>query len=127
MFLLYKKLTNRRVKYVKKIEAIIKPEKLDEIKSVLNSHNIKGITITQVMGAGNQKGQKQMYRGTEVNINLLMKIKLEIVVHDESVDELVQAIAKTANTGNIGDGKIFVIPVENAYRVRTGESGDSAL
>jgi nitrogen regulatory protein P-II 1 len=117
----------RRVNCVKKIEAIIKPEKLDEVKNVLDTHNIKGITITQVMGAGNQKGQKQMYRGTEVSINLLMKIKLEIVVHDESVDELVQAIAKTANTGNIGDGKIFVIPVETAYRIRTGESGDAAL
>ena len=112
---------------MKKIEAIIKPEKLDEVKNVLNNHDIKGITITQVLGAGNQKGQKQMYRGTEVNINLLMKIKIEIVVHDDSVDELVQAIAKTANTGNIGDGKIFVLPVDNAYRVRTGESGDAAL
>lgn len=112
---------------MKKIEAIIKPEKLDEVKNVLNSHNIKGITITQVIGAGNQKGQKQMYRGAEVSINLLPKIKLEVVVHDEFVDELVQVIAKTANTGNIGDGKIFVIPVDNAYRVRTGESGDAAL
>lgn len=112
---------------MKKIEAIIKAEKLDEVKTALNEHNIKGITITQVIGAGNQKGQKQFYRGAEVSINLLPKIKLEIVVSDECVDELVQVISNNANTGNIGDGKIFVYTVDNAYRVRTGESGDAAL
>ncbi|MEL4105215.1 P-II family nitrogen regulator [Oscillospiraceae bacterium WX1] len=112
---------------MKKIEAIIKPEKLDEVKNALTDHNIKGITITQVIGAGNQKGQKQLYRGAEVPINLLPKIKLEIVVAEDHVDEIVQVIAKTANTGNIGDGKIFVYTVDNAYRVRTGESGDAAL
>jgi nitrogen regulatory protein PII len=113
--------------YLKKIEAIVKPEIFDEVKNALNSHDIKGITIMQVLGAGNQKGRKQYYRGSEVGINLLPKIKLEIVVSDEQVDELVEIISKTANTGNIGDGKIFVSTIDNAYRIRTGESGEPAL
>ena len=112
---------------MKMIMAIIKPEKLDEVKNALNDKNIKGITITQVIGAGNQKGQKQYYRGAEVGINLLPKIKLEVGVHDDQVDDLVQVIMKTANTGSIGDGKIFVYTLDNAYRVRTGEDGDPAL
>jgi nitrogen regulatory protein P-II 1 len=112
---------------MKMISAIIKPEKLDEVKNALNEKDIKGITITQVIGAGNQKGRKQMYRGSEVGINLLPKIKLEVAVHDAQVDELVQVIMKIANTGSIGDGKIFVYTLDNAYRVRTGETGDAAL
>lgn len=112
---------------MKKIEAIVKPEKFDEIKNALNNQNIKGITITQVTGCGNQKGQKQFYRGTEVGINLLPKLKLEIVVSDDQVNDIVSVISQTAKTGNIGDGKIFVSPIENATRIRTGENGDDAL
>lgn len=112
---------------MKKIEAIIKPEKFDDIKEALNKHNVKGMTISQVMGYGNQKGQKNYYRGAEIGINLLPKTKLEIVVNDEHVDEVVAVIAQTAKTGNIGDGKIFVYDLENAIRIRTGESGESAV
>ncbi len=112
---------------MKKIEAIVQPEKFDEIKEALNDHEIKGITISQVIGCGNQKGKKKYYRGTEVSINLLPKIKIEIVVSDDSVDEIVDVIAKTAKTGNIGDGKIFVFSVDNAVRIRTGERGEGAL
>lgn len=112
---------------MKKIEAIIKPEKFDEVKNALDKHNIKGITITQVIGCGNQKGQKQFYRGAEVGINLLPKIKLEVVLTDESVNEIVEVITNTAKTGNIGDGKIFVYTIDNAVRIRTGESGEAAL
>ena len=112
---------------MKKIEAIVKPEKFDDIKNALNNQNIKGITITQVIGCGNQKGQKQYYRGTEVGINLLPKLKLEIVANDEQADDIVSVISQTAKTGNIGDGKIFVYPIENAIRIRTGETGDDAV
>ena len=112
---------------MKKVEAIVKPEKFDDIKNALNNQNIKGITITQVTGCGNQKGQKQYYRGAEVGINLLPKLKLEIVVNDEQADDIVSVISQTGKTGNIGDGKIFVYPIENALRIRTGEMGDDAL
>lgn len=112
---------------MKKIEAIVKPEKLDEIKEELSAHDVKGMTITQVLGFGNQKGQKKYYRGAEVTVNLLPKIKIEVVVSDSHVDEIVSLIAKTAKTGNIGDGKIFVYDIENSLRIRTGETGETAL
>ncbi|MDP4153122.1 MAG: P-II family nitrogen regulator [Bacillota bacterium] len=112
---------------MKKVEAIIKPEKFDEIKEALNHLDIKGMTIMQVLGFGNQKGQKKFYRGTEISLNLLPKIKIEIVINDNLVDEIVSVIAKTGKTGNIGDGKIFVSTIDNAVRIRTGESGDLAL
>ena len=112
---------------MKKIEAIIKPFKLDEVKDVLNSMGAQGLTITEVRGFGRQKGHTELYRGAEYVVDFLPKIKLEIVVGDEMVEEIVNAIVKTAHTGRIGDGKIFVLPVEEAVRIRTGERGDSVV
>lgn len=110
-----------------KIEAIIRPDKLDEVKAGLDELGIKGMTFIHVMGAGKQRGRTQYYRGQEYVVNLLDKIKLETVVQDELVDTVVETIIKFASTGEIGDGKIFVSPVTNAIRIRTGERGDSAL
>lgn len=110
-----------------KIEAIIRPDKLDEVKAGLDELGIKGMTFIHVMGAGKQRGRTQYYRGQEYVVNLLDKIKLETVVQDELVDAVVETIIKFASTGEIGDGKIFVSPVTNAIRIRTGERGDSAL
>lgn len=112
---------------MKKIEAIIRSSKLEEVKQALNEYGIKGMTVTQVMGCGKQKGRVNVYRGQEYTINLLPKIKIEIILQDNRVDEVVDLIIKTARTGEVGDGKIFIYPVENAIRIRTGESGDEAL
>lgn len=112
---------------MKKIEAVVKPEMFDEIKEALNASGVKGITISQVLGHGNQKGQKQFYRGVQTGVNLLPKIKIEAVVHDSDVEKIIDVILKTAQTGSIGDGKIFVYNVEEAIRIRTGERGDEAL
>lgn len=112
---------------MKKIEAIIQPDKFDEVKEALNSHGVKGITITQVLGHGNQKGKKQLYRGIQTGISLLPKIKLEVVVADSHVDEIIDVVLKTAHTDTIGDGKIFIYNVEEAIRIRTGEKGETAL
>lgn len=110
---------------MKKIEAIIKPFKLDEVKDVLNEMGAHGLTISEVKGFGRQKGHTELYRGAEYVVDFLPKIKLEIVVPDEMVEQIVNAIIKTAHTGRIGDGKIFILPVEEAIRIRTGERGDS--
>ena len=112
---------------MKKIEAIIRAEKLEDIKQELLKHNIKGLTMTQVLGCGNQKGQKSIYRGTVVDLTLLSKIKLEIVCDNERADEIIKVIVDTAKTGEIGDGKIFVYNIENVVRIRTGETGDDAI
>ena len=112
---------------MKKVEAIIRPEKLEEVKDGLLKLGVRGLTVSQVAGAGNQKGYKEYYRGSVVEINLLQKIKLEIVVEDAHVDAVVRAIQECAKTGEIGDGKIFVLNVENVIRIRTGEEGDSAI
>ena len=112
---------------MKKIEAIIQPFKLEEVKEALNAIDICGITISQVMGAGRQKGYKEQYRATEIEINILPKIKLEIVVPDALKDKVIGVIIKAARTGDIGDGKIFVTTVEEAIRIRTGETGNQAL
>lgn len=112
---------------MKKIEAVIRPEKLEDVKDALGKYGIKGMTVTQVVGCGLQKGRTEVYRGTEYSINLLPKIKIEIVIKDHSVEDVVDIISKTAQTGAVGDGKIFIYPVENAIRIRTGESGDEAL
>jgi len=112
---------------VKKIEAIVRPEKLDEIKDTLNNHDVKGLTITQVVGCGHQKGQKNFYRGTAVDITLLPKIKIELVCEDKEVSEIVSIISETAKTGEIGDGKIFICNIEDVLRIRTGETGDKAI
>lgn len=112
---------------MKKIEAIIKPFKLDEVKEALNQIGIKGMTISEVKGYGRQKGHKEIYRGAEYVVDFIPKIKLEIIVDTPMVDEVVTRIREAANTGKIGDGKIFVLPVENVIRVRTGEVGTEAI
>ncbi len=112
---------------MKKIEAIIKPFKLDEVKDALNSIGIKGMMISEVKGFGRQKGHKEIYRGAEYVVDFVPKIKIEIVIDDNIVENVINTIVKTANTGKIGDGKIFVQSIENAVRIRTGESGLDAL
>jgi nitrogen regulatory protein P-II 1 len=112
---------------MKKIEAIIKPFKLDDVKEALNEVGIQGMTITEVKGYGRQKGHKEIYRGAEYVVDFIPKLKIEIVVEATRADDVVDVIAKAANTGKIGDGKIFILPVETAVRVRTGERGADAL
>jgi|TARA_B110000196_G_C20578164_1_gene400698 nitrogen regulatory protein PII len=112
---------------MKKIEAIIKPFKLDEVREVLSELGIMGLTATEVKGFGRQKGHTELYRGAEYVVDFLPKVKLDIVVADEMVDKVIDSITKTAHTGKIGDGKIFVMNVEDAIRIRTGEKGDDAV
>ena len=112
---------------MKKIEAIIKPFKLEEVKEGLNNKEILGLTVSEVKGYGRQKGHTELYRGAEYVIDFLPKVKIEVVVPDERVDEVIDAIIETAKTGKIGDGKIFVSNMSNAYRIRTGETGEEAL
>ena len=112
---------------MKKIEAIIKPFKLDDVKEALNEIGIQGMTISEVKGYGRQKGHKEIYRGAEYVVDFIPKVKIEIVVDTEQADAVVDKIQSAANTGKIGDGKIFVIPVEEAVRVRTGERGSDAI
>lgn len=112
---------------MKKIEAIIKPFKLDEVKEALNEIDVRGITVTEVKGFGRQKGHTELYRGAEYVVDFLPKIKLEIVVKEELVIKVVETIVETAKTGRIGDGKVFVLPVEDAVRIRTGEKGEDAI
>ena len=112
---------------MKKIEAIIKPFKLDDVKEALTEVGIQGMTITEVKGYGRQKGHKEIYRGAEYVVDFIPKLKVEIVVDATRADEVVDVITKAANTGKIGDGKIFILPVETAIRVRTGERGPDAL
>ena len=112
---------------MKKIEAIIKPFKLDEVKQKLTSVGITGMTITEVKGFGRQKGHTELYRGGEYTVDFLPKIKVEVVVPDALVDKVSSVLAGAAKTGNIGDGKIFIHPVDSAVRIRTGERDESAL
>jgi nitrogen regulatory protein P-II 1 len=112
---------------MKKIEAIIKPFKLDEVKAALSDIGIQGMTVTEVKGFGRQKGHTELYRGAEYVVDFLPKTKIELTVSDEQATAVVEAIAKSAATGKIGDGKIFVLPVEEAVRIRTGELGNDAL
>lgn len=112
---------------MKKVEAIIKPFKLDEVKEALNEIGIQGITISEVKGFGRQKGHTELYRGAEYVVDFIPKIKLEIIVADSILSKVVESIEKAAKTGRIGDGKIFVTPVEAVVRIRTGETGEDAL
>ena len=112
---------------MKKIEAIIKPFKLDAVKKALSDIGITGMTVTEVKGHGRQKGHKEIYRGAEYQVDFLPKIKIEIIVETSMVDPVVGKIIESARTGKIGDGKIFVLPVEEVIRVRTGESGKDAI
>lgn len=112
---------------MKKIEAIIKPFKLDEVKEALHEVGVSGITVTEAKGFGRQKGHTELYRGAEYVVDFLPKVKLEIVVSDATAERVVEAVATAAQTGRIGDGKIFVTNIENALRIRTGETGDDAV
>jgi len=112
---------------MKKIEAIIKPFKLDDVKEALNEMGIQGMTISEVKGYGRQKGHKEIYRGAEYVVDFIPKVKIEIIVEADRADEVVNKIREAANTGKIGDGKIFVFSVEQALRVRTGEKGKDAI
>lgn len=114
-------------KYVKKIEAIIKPFKLDEVKDALHEVGVSGITVTEAKGFGRQKGHTELYRGAEYVVDFLPKVKLEIVVPDTLAEQVTEAIANAAKTGRIGDGKIFVSDIGTAIRIRTGEQDDAAL
>ena len=112
---------------MKKIEAIIKPFKLDEVKEALQEAGLQGITVTEAKGFGRQKGHTELYRGAEYVVDFLPKVKIEIVIHESRVDASVEAIQKAARTGRIGDGKIFVFDVEQVIRIRTGETGADAI
>ena len=112
---------------MKKIEAIIKPFKLDEVKEALSEIDINGMTVTEVKGYGRQKGHTELYRGAEYNIDFLPKIKIEIVITDDKLMTVIEIIKKTANTGKIGDGKIFIYNVEKAIRIRTDEEDEKAI
>lgn len=112
---------------MKKLEIIIKPEKLDDLKSILDKNQVNGMNIVNVMGYGNQKGVLKKYRGAEYRVDLLPKVKVETVVDDEMAEKLVDEIVEKINTGNYGDGKIFVLEVQDAVRIRTGERGKGAL
>jgi nitrogen regulatory protein P-II 1 len=112
---------------MKKIEAIIKPFKLDEVKESLSAIGVQGLTVTEVKGFGRQKGHTELYRGAEYVVDFLPKVKLEIIIRDEQVGEVVETIEKAAKTGRIGDGKIFVLPIDEIIRIRTGERGGAAI
>lgn len=112
---------------MKKVEAIIQPYKLDDVKEALSNLGVKGLTVTEVRGFGRQKGHKEVYRGAEYQVDFVPKIKIEIVMESSLVPEAVKVIKEKARTGQIGDGKIFVIPVEEVIKIRTGESGESAI
>jgi len=112
---------------MKKLEIIIRAEKMESLKQALDEIGIKGMTVVAVMGCGNQKGRLEIYRGTEITLNLLHKLKIEIVIADDLVDKVVKKTRDVVGTGKVGDGKIFIFNVENAIRIRTGEEGDAAI
>ena len=109
------------------IEAIIKPFKLDDVRNALQELGVQGLTVTEAKGFGRQKGHTELYRGAEYTVDLVPKIKLEILVHDDMVEQVIEAVSTAASTGKIGDGKIFVVKVEDAIRIRTGERGDASI
>jgi len=110
-----------------KIECVLRPGKLENVKEALNQYGVHGMTVTQVIGCGHQKGRTEVYRGTEYSINLLPKIKVEMVIPDKNVSEVIKIISDAARTGEIGDGKIFTYKIDNAVRIRTGEMGEGAI
>ncbi|MDO4290782.1 MAG: P-II family nitrogen regulator [Eggerthellaceae bacterium] len=112
---------------MKRVIAIVRPEKLEALKEALFAADVSGMTITQVNGCGNQHGWKEYFRGTEVLLNMVPKVRFEIVVEDAQVDHIVEVIQQAARTGNVGDGKIFISPIEQVIRIRTGEKGDEAV
>lgn len=112
---------------MKKIEAYIKPFKLDEVKEALAELSIRGMTVAEVKGFGRQRGHTEFYRGSEYRVDFMPKVKIELIVRDSDVDKAIDAILKAAKTGQVGDGKIFVLPIEQAIRIRTGETGEDVL
>jgi len=112
---------------MKLVTAVIKPFKLDDVREALSDIGIQGVTVTEVKGFGRQKGHTELYRGAEYVVDFLPKVKIEVAIDDEMLDQVIEAISKTANTGKIGDGKIFVMPLEQVVRIRTGETGPDAL
>ncbi len=112
---------------MKKIEIIIRPFKLDDVKQALTDLDIKGMTVSEVKGFGRQRGHKEVYRGAEYQVDFVAKVKIEVVVDDMQVKQVVDTVVKAARTGQIGDGKIFVVPVDDIVRIRTGEAGTSAI
>lgn len=112
---------------MKLVSAVIKPFKLDDVREALSDIGIQGVTVTEVKGFGRQKGHTELYRGAEYVVDFLPKVKIEVAIDDDMVDQVIEAITKTANTGKIGDGKIFVMPLEQVIRIRTGETGSDAL
>ena len=112
---------------MKKIEAIIQPFRLEPVKEALHALDVRGMTVSEVKGFGRQKGIREVYRGMEYQVDLIPKVKIEVVVSDDKVEAIIAAIIETARTGRVGDGKIFVYPVEGATRIRTGETGEEAL
>jgi nitrogen regulatory protein P-II 1 len=117
----------KRAGLMKKIEAIIKPFKLDDVKEALQEIGLQGITVVEARGFGRQKGHTELYRGAEYVVDFLPKVKVEVIVPDDQVEKIIEAIVAAAQTGRIGDGKIFVLPVEDAIRIRTGERGEHAI
>lgn len=112
---------------MKLVTAVIKPFKLDDVREALSDIGIQGVTVTEVKGFGRQKGHTELYRGAEYVVDFLPKVKIEVAIDDDMLDQVIEAISKTANTGKIGDGKIFVMPLEQVVRIRTGETGPDAL
>jgi nitrogen regulatory protein P-II 1 len=112
---------------MKKVEAYIKPFKLDDVKDALMEIGVRGMSVSEIRGFGRQKGHTELYRGSEYQVDFLPKCKLEIVVNDDMVEKIIEVVQKVAHTGQVGDGKIFVIPVDDAVRIRTGESGEGAI
>ncbi|CAI8233999.1 MULTISPECIES: P-II family nitrogen regulator [unclassified Marinobacterium] len=112
---------------MKLVSAVIKPFKLDDVREALSDIGIQGVTVTEVKGFGRQKGHTELYRGAEYVVDFLPKVKIEVAIDDDMLDQVIEAISSTANTGKIGDGKIFVMPVEQVVRIRTGETGSEAL
>jgi nitrogen regulatory protein P-II 1 len=127
MFCHTKIFKKRKRLLMEKIEAIIRPHKLDEVQDALNEAGFTGLTVTEVRGYGRQKGHKEVYRGTEYNINFVPKIKIELVCSDTQTEKAIDIIIRTGKTGQVGDGKIFIYSLKDSIRIRTGESGDSAL
>src|SRR5574341_1273867 len=125
--MLFAYLGGEEVNFMKKIEAIIKPFKLDDVKESLKEVGVQGLTVTEIKGFGRQKGHTELYRGAEYVVDFLPKIKLEIVAPDDLVPKIIEAVQSAANTGRIGDGKIFVLPVIEAVRIRTGDRGEDAI
>lgn len=112
---------------MKKLEIIVRPFKLDEVKEALTGLDIKGMTVTEVKGFGRQRGHKEVYRGAEYQVDFMPKAKIEVVVNDDMVAQVIEGVSRVAKTGKVGDGKIFIIPVEDAVRIRTGETGPEAV